>query len=287
MMTVSTYLELGDNMNPKLQAVIDSIDFYQATYPEDACVIIANKEKVLAYKPGKVVDLKIKVGETAEKYRGTLTVDALTSGKFLREERGPEFFGIAYISTAQPIFDDGEVIGVVSAIISNEKMNNMRLLATELSSAVEEMTATTEELTSASTDVSNRLEELSKLSEFMNKDIQQINSIVNSVKDIAMKSKILGLNAAIEAARSGEHGRGFSVVASEIQKMAENSTESADNIAKQLEYTKKSIDNMNESTNQIAAFTEEYSASMHELHNTYIGINKTAEKLMDFSKIKA
>ena len=40
-------------MHPKLQATIDSIDLYQATYPEDACVIVANTEKVLAYKPGK------------------------------------------------------------------------------------------------------------------------------------------------------------------------------------------------------------------------------------------
>lgn len=40
-------------MHPKLQATIDSIDLYQATYPEDACVIVADTESVLAYKPGK------------------------------------------------------------------------------------------------------------------------------------------------------------------------------------------------------------------------------------------
>ncbi len=99
-----------------------------------------------------------------------------------------------------------------------KKMDNMRLLASELSSSVEEMTATNEELTAASVDVSNRLAELSKFSESMTGDIQQINSIVDLVKGLAMKSKILGLNASIEAARSGEHGRGFAVVASEIQK---------------------------------------------------------------------
>ena len=272
-------------MHPKLQAVVDAIEFYQATYPEDACVIVADTQKVIAYKPGKIVDLKIPVGADVEKFRGTTTEKALTSGKFLREERGPEFFGIAYISTAQPIYDNGKVIGIVSAVISNEKMDTMRLLATELSSSVEEMTATNSDLTSASIDVSDRLEHLSKFSESMNADIGQINSIVTVVKDIAMKSKILGLNASIEAARSGEHGRGFAVVANEIQKMAQNSTESADNIAQQLERIKLSIDNVNESTNQIAAFTEQFSASMQELDDAYAGINSKAEQLLLISDV--
>ncbi|WP_369435942.1 methyl-accepting chemotaxis protein [Lysinibacillus fusiformis] len=251
-------------MHSKLQAAIDVIDFYQATYPEDACVIVADKEKILAYKPGKQVDLKLNVGDLVDKYRGTTTEKALSAGKFMREERGPEGFGIAYISTAQPIFEGGKVIGIVSAVVSNEKMDNMRLLATELSSSVEEMTATNEELALASVDVSNRLAELSKFSESMTGDIQQINSIVDIVKDLAMKSKILGLNASIEAARSGEHGKGFAVVASEIQKMSQGSTESADSITNQLGSLKKSIDKVNESANQIAAFTQQFSASMHE-----------------------
>ena len=58
----------------------------------------------------------------------------------------------------------------------------MRLLATELSSAVEEMTATNEGLATASKDVSNRLEELSNFAESMTGDIEQINVIVHLVK---------------------------------------------------------------------------------------------------------
>ncbi|MFJ7732093.1 methyl-accepting chemotaxis protein [Lysinibacillus sp. NPDC097231] len=274
-------------MHPKLQAAIDSIDFYQVTYPEDACIIVADTEKVIAYQPGKQVDLKVSVGDPVGKYRGTTTEKALSSGRFIREERGSEGFGMAYIASAQPIFDGGKVIGVLSAIISNKKMDSMRLLATELSSSVEEMTATNEELAVASEDVSNRLEALSKFSESMTGDIQQINTIVNLVKDLAMKSKILGLNASIEAARSGEHGRGFSVVASEIQKMSQSSTDSADSITNQLESIKQSIDQINESINQIAAFTHQFSTSMYELTGAYKGINSTAEKLMHISDVKA
>lgn len=272
-------------MNPKLQVVVDAIDIYQATYPEDACVLIFDTEKVVGYKRGINVDLKIQLGETVEAHRNTTSVRAMKSGKFLREERNEEGFGFPYIASSVPVVDNGKIIGVVTGVISNYRVSNMRSVATELSGAVQEMSATTEQLAHDSTDVSNRIEELSKYAEQMNGNIQQINQIVGAVKDIAMHSKILGLNASIEAARSGEHGKGFAVVANEIQKMAQNSTDSADNIAKQLINITDSIELINAYTKQISSFAEEYTASMHEMSNSYVGINQIGQKLMELGEI--
>lgn len=271
-------------MNEKLKIVVDAIDFYHATYLEDACIIVADTEKIIAYKEGKKVRLPIKVGQLVDNYKGTTSIKALYSGQYLREEHGPELFGFAYIATAQPIKDNGQVVGVVSAIISNEKIEGIRTLATDLSSTVGDMTTTNHSLTKASDDVAVRLDELSSLSETMNEDIQQINTIVAFVKDIAVKSRILGLNASIEAARSGEHGRGFAVVAAEIQKMAQNSTESAEEIAQQLEKIKASIDRVNLSTSEIVAFTEQLSSSIEGFDGAYKDIDNTASKLLDISK---
>ena len=274
-------------MHTKLQSVVDTMELYQATFPEDACIIVASNEEIVGYLPGKYIDLKINVGLKMAEFRGTVTERALTTKRFLREEKGPERFGFAYISSAQPIFDGAQIIGVVSATISNEKMDSMRQLATELSSAVEEMTATNEELTAASMDVSNRLDGLVTSTEMMTADIGEINQMVDLVKGIASKSQILGLNASIEAARSGEHGRGFAVVAKEIQKMAQNSKESAEKIAAQLDKIRTSIEEVNGTTSQIAAFTEQFATSMHELNNAYGSVNGTAEKLLDISDIKS
>ncbi|WP_042473422.1 methyl-accepting chemotaxis protein [Bacillus ndiopicus] len=271
-------------MNEKLKTIVDAIEFYHTTYSEDACVIVTDTEKIIAYKEGKKIRLPIKIGDNVENYKGTTSIKALYSGQYLREEHGPELFGFAYIATAQPIVDKGQVIGVISAVISNEKIDSIRTLATDLSSTVGDMTTTNDSLIQASDDVAERLVDLSELSETMNEDIQQINTIVSFVKDIAVKSRILGLNASIEAARSGEHGRGFAVVASEIQKMAQNSTESAEKIAQQLEKIKASIDSVNLSTNQIVAFTEQLSSSMDGFEDAYNGINNTANKLLDISR---
>ena len=273
-------------MNEKLQAVVNAMDTYRLTYPEDACIVVFDTERVIGYIPGRYVDLKINVGETVEQHKNTTSIRALRARKPLREERGPELFGFAYIASAVPIVDRGQVIGVCTGVISNDRVNEMRTVSNELSSSVSEMSSTTEDLAIASVDVSKQLEALSQFAETATSDIQRINSIVGTVKDIAQKSKILGLNASIEAARSGEHGKGFAIVAKEIQKMAQSSTESTDTIAKELENIKHSIEYINNSTSQISSFTDQYMTSMQQMSSTYTNLNDIGKKLLELSDIK-
>jgi methyl-accepting chemotaxis protein len=125
--------------------------------------------------------------------------------------------------------------------------------ATEGGDVVAQTIAGMESISAAVQASANSVQELGKRGE-------QIGDIIKVINDIADQTNLLALNAAIEAARAGEHGRGFAVVADEVRKLADRTTKATEEIAHSISAiqseTQGAVDRMNSGTTQVKVGVE-------------------------------
>lgn len=218
------------------------------------------------------------------------------SGQFVRIKKGGEKIWLE--ASYNPIFDSsGEVSRVIkfASDVTDRVLQAQRVAAAaEIAYSTSVETAQIAEqgsnLLHSSVQISNEIaERVSQTSEQimqLNEQSQSIEAIVSTIRAIAEQTNLLALNAAIEAARAGEQGRGFAVVADEVRQLASRTSQSTSEIAAVVSDNRTLTTRATEGMQQVGECAErgknqinEVSAVMDEIHQGAENVSRTVVDL--------
>lgn len=214
----------------QLAKVKEMIPFWKQIIDEDVTITILADDQVKYVDSAKEFKMTNEVGSRPP--AGDPAWDSMRNHTEGYYEIPKEVYGVNIHGKYTPYFDEnGEFVCIVATAFSMERQLALEHAAESISGSLEETSATVTTYTEEVEDLFGAVGTLNNTISEVEDDMQNVSALVAEIKSNAAKSKILALNASIEAARSGEAGRGFAIVAQEMGRLASASNSSSEDIA--------------------------------------------------------
>lgn len=269
--------------HPKLLQMIQFAPTLASLAIRDTAVAATDTAKYIYYLPGKQLNHKVSAGDPLKP--GSLVDQAIKMRSKKIAIADASLFGIPYIGTALPLYDD-ETHAVVGAIFigeSTERQEMLRKMASELSEHISGIHEFTKNIALKTDDMSTFSAQLSGLTGAFNHKLMAIDQVTGAIQNLSKKSNMLGINAAIESARIGEMGKGFAVVAEEISKLAKQSGEAVVSISNMTQSIKEDSAHVKSETETMEALAKETNDILSKLTQNIEAIYSMVEELTSLS----
>lgn len=275
-------------LHPIAHAFNDFAPIMVKMFPEGAFIYITDLENVAYSQASASFDIPdLHAGMRLKE--NAVAREAIRSKAIAVRELDANFYGVPTLIMSYPLLEEdnsSQIIGTLSIALPKSNAIQLRQVASNLERGMSEMAAVMEELAASAGQINHNEVKLNENVQEVYKLSEDINGVLNFIKQIADQTKMLGLNAAIEAARAGDAGRGFGVVAEEIRKLSDESKETVasirsltDSIKMKVTETIASSDANVRASEEQAAATEELTASIEEITSLSAALDKMAQSM--------
>lgn len=264
-------INLFHNVIPYIKILLDS----------EASIALADTKKYLHVEYSEKLKLNSKEGDSIPS--GGAVVDAIRTGKEIIKVVPANVYGVMFKSYAIPLKEENEVVGVLVIGKSLEKKNEIINIAEKLSESLSQVSTGINEVAKGVQELATMNEKILSETNGANERTKDTDEVLSFIQGVSSQTNLLGLNAAIEAARAGDAGKGFSVVAQEIRKLSNSSNESIkkiDSVIKNISSSISSIDNNLSKSNEVS---QNQSASLEEIAASIADLNNTAKLLKELA----
>ncbi|KQY82242.1 hypothetical protein ASD24_16495 [Paenibacillus sp. Root52] len=266
-----------------VDALVAACPYFKVMFlKDDLMLAVTDTEKFVYYVPSEDCDLGIRAGDPISLEDPTLR-RALIHGETSANRIPEEFYGTTINSSATPLRDEnGTIVGSFAigfSLKNEEKLEHFTQLITDISGRLQDMVQTvaaqSQQLSASSSQILDNTRQAVQNS-------GEVTKVASFIREISEQTNLLGLNAAIEAARAGHMGAGFGVVASEVRKLSAGTKEATVNIERSLRDVQQSMKNMEDEITSIAQSSSNQAEVVTEFSDVIERLNHTSHELKVF-----
>lgn len=271
-----------ETIKNKLQKAFNELMPYMQNFFEDEIAFtMSTTDHFIKVVNSKNINMNAKAGDKLRP--GGAAYECIKARKVTSLIVPKEVFGVKIKAIGIPVKDqNNNIVGSIVLVKSLKRTNEIKVLSQNLLDSVGSISQVLKAINSAIQDtVTNNSKILAEVKDAQD-NAKNSDEVINFVKGVASQTNLLGLNAAIEASRAGEHGRGFSVVASEIRKLSSSSSKSINEINEILVKINNSINNIAES---ISSTTDTFGNQLEQLKEMDGSIQNLDSMVLELEKL--
>ncbi len=265
--------------------VIESMKYFEHVVGDDLMLGVTDLKEFKYYKPAKELDLGIRPGTPIASDDPNLN-NALKNGIVTVNRVPASAYGFELDATSVPLKDSqGNIVGAIASAYTLQHNTFMAGITVDIENISKQLSDMVQLLAAQSQQLSSAASQIQSNTGKAVENSKEVNQVTGFIREISEQTNLLGLNAAIEAARVGEAGAGFGVVASEVRKLSVDTKNATQNIESSLGSVQQSILQMEREMSAVADSSNEQAKLVNEFSELVGKLNSISHDFKNFMDV--